>query len=460
MAGRTSTSFGIAATITVLALATLGFFVAFAIFYGKYNSASVKLATAQGQVAEYVRSDEMNQDGVRNLVAEAKTQNKSLVGYLVDNREAMMARITGSGRDSLTDLASKLQNVPGAQNSSLMGLIQQQQQQIATLTRDRDAAEAAKLAAQADQQNESARIRSIESSHQQTIDQLNGVIGQLRAEVDSYRSGTDDYKKRLDAQADSLRQAAAETESRLNDTIKRLSEEKLILESQLNSLRSQRNLAVMRPGDEAALVDGTVIGTDGAMRQAFVSLGARNKVVLGMTFSVYSSAASIRPDADGNYPPGKATLEVISVGENSSTCRIVSEVRGNPVVKGDVIANAVYDPAKTYKFVVFGNFDADRDGIATALERDDVRAMIESWGGQVIDDLTGEADFLVLGERPITPPRPGSDAVLEMVLEYQRRERDVQRYDGLFRQAQTTSVPVLNENRLYTLIGKPVAGRR
>ena len=162
--------------------------------------------------------------------------------------------------------------------------------------------------------------------------------------------------------------------------------------------------------DEAALVDGTVIGANGSDRQAFISIGDKQKVVLGMTFSVYSDKTQIRPDADGNYPRGKATLEVINVGESSSTCRITSEARGNPVVKGDVIANPIYDPNKTYKFVVFGNFDANRDGTATALERREINAMIESWGGKVVDDLTGDVDFLVLGERPILPPRPSAES--------------------------------------------------
>jgi hypothetical protein len=176
--------------------------------------------------------------------------------------------------------------------------------------------------------------------------------------------------------------------------------------------------------------------------------------VLGMTFSVYSDKSQIRPDADGNYPRGKATLEVINVGESSSTCRITSEARGNPVVKGDVIANPIYDPNKTYKFVVFGNFDANRDGAATALERQDINAMIESWGGKVADDLTGDVDFLVLGERPILPPRPSAESPFEIVQEFIRRQRDVERYDQLSARATATSIPILTENRLYTLVGK------
>jgi hypothetical protein len=232
------------------------------------------------------------------------------------------------------------------------------------------------------------------------------------------------------------------------------------VDNQLAVLRGQRNQAVLRTGDESALVDAEIVGTNSADRTAFLSIGKRENVVLGMTFSVYPSASAIRPNENGEYPAGKATLEVINVGETTATARITSEARGNPVVKGDVVANAVFDPSKKYKFVIFGNFDADRDGLATQIERQDIEAMIRAWGGDMTEDMTGDVDFLVLGQRPLIPPRPASDAPFEVVQEYFRREREVERYDSLNRQAQSTSVPVLNENRLYTLIGKRPADRR
>lgn len=461
MAGRTSASFGVAATITVLAVTSVGFFVAFAVFYGKYTSRGTELASARDKVADYVRADEMNQDGVRNLVEEAKRDKKSLVGYLVSSREGLMTKVTGSGRDSMASFLSKIKDIPGADSGSLVSLLQQQQQQMTSITKQLAQANAAKAAAESAQQSESNRIAGIEADHQKTVDSLNALIKQYRDEIDGYRTGTETYKKKVDAQVDAIKQQAAESEDRLNKQLAKLTEEKVIIESQLNVLRAQKNLAVVRPGDEPSLVDGNVVGTDGSNRQAFISLGSANHVVLGMTFTVYSTPESIRPDADGNYPRGKATLEVTSVGVNSSTCRITSEAKGNPVVKGDVIANAVYDPNKVYRFVVFGNFDANRDGVATALERDDVRAMIESWGGKVVTDLAGDTDFLVLGERPLPPRRPGSNDPIEVVLEFQRRDEEAQKYDQLYKQAGATSLPVLNENRLYTLIGKtPASSRR
>jgi hypothetical protein len=210
-----------------------------------------------------------------------------------------------------------------------------------------------------------------------------------------------------------------------------------------------------KPTDEFALVDGQVIGIAPADNEVYLSVGARQKVRVGLTFEVYAEASAIRPDpTTGNYPAGKASVEVVKVDDNSSTARIIREKRGNPVVRGDVIANAVYDPNKVYSFLVFGNFDANHDGIATAQEANDIKALIEGWGGKVTDTLTGNVDFLVLGEKPILPPQPQSGAPSPVIDEYIRVRKITQQYDDLFKKATETSIPVLNENRLYTLIGK------
>jgi redox-sensitive bicupin YhaK (pirin superfamily) len=119
-----------------------------------------------------------------------------------------------------------------------------------------------------------------------------------------------------------------------------------------------------------------------------------------------------------------------------------------------VIANALYDPRKVYTFLVYGNFDVNGDGRATAAEADQIRALIEGWGGKVVSDLSGNVDFLVLGQRPQVPPKPGAGQPIAVVQEFIRLDQAAQRYDTLFQQASATSIPVLNENRLYTLIGK------
>ncbi len=201
-------------------------------------------------------------------------------------------------------------------------------------------------------------------------------------------------------------------------------------------------------------MDGEVIGLDAVDGHLFINRGRNHKVVLGLTFEIYSNASQIRPDSSGDYPGGKATVEVIKIDDNSSVCRVIRNPRGNPVVKGDVIANVVYDPKKTYKFMIYGNFDTNRDGRATPDEQVEIRAIIEEWGGVVAESLGGDVDFLVLGSKPIAPPQPPASASSDVIKNFLQEQRRVKEYENILQQAVATSIPILNQNRLYTLTGR------
>jgi hypothetical protein len=456
MAGRTSTSVGMGVAVTILSLTTVGFFVAFAVFYGKYSDKTRLLETANQSNIEIIKDIERNRDDIRNLIADARKNNQSLVAYLLESQAATMQLATGSRRDKASDLAAKMK-AAGLENTTLMAKLNERAAEISNLQAQLEQEKAARQKAMADLQNEVERVARLRADHQRTIDTLAAEISQIKAESDGYRLGVEEYKKMLDAQRERQLSEADERIKSLQDQLAKANEENLVLKGQLSALRQQKAGELYRADDESALVDGTILGTSPGDNQVFINRGSRDKIALGMTFNVYPTAAAVKPDENGNYPRGKALIEVINVGENSSTCRIVSEVKGNPVVKGDVIANPIYDPNKSYKFVVFGNFDANRDGVATSMERQDIATMIQAWGGRIADDLTGDVDFLVLGETPVVPPRPSSDAPLEVVQEYIRRQREVERYEDLYRRATATSVPVISENRLYTLISKTPA---
>lgn len=455
MAGRTSTSVGMGVAVTVLSLTTVGFFVAFAVYFAKANDKARLVDQANQNNAEIIGPNERNRDDVLNLVKDAKKNgNQSLVGYLLDSQGATMQLVGGSKRGTATDLAAKMKDAGLSGNSTLLATLSDRAAEVANLKAQVEQEKAAKQKAAADLASEVDRVGRLREDHQKTIDSIQGQITQLRDENETVRKGMEDYKKQLDAQRERQTTESAEKVKGLQDQLTKANETILVQNGQLASLRQQKSGELFKADDESALVDATVLSTNPGERQAFISIGSRQRVVLGMSFNVYSTKAAIRPDKDGNYPSGKAVVEVIQVAPSSATCRIVSEVKGNPVVTGDVVANPLFDPNKSYKFVIFGNFDANRDGSATNLERQDIASMIQSWGGAVADDLTGDVDFLVLGEKPMLPPRPPADAPLEVIQEYIRREHDVQQYESLLKRAQSTSVPVISENRLYTLLGK------
>ena len=194
----------------------------------------------------------------------------------------------------------------------------------------------------------------------------------------------------------------------------------------------------------------------GVARQVFVDLGRNQRIVPGMTFEVYQDASAIRPDPrTGDYVRGKASIEIIKVGTDTSTGRITRELTGRPVVKDDVIANAVFNPDYRFKFLVHGLFDVNGDGRPNEEETDYVRRRIIEWGGEVVegDQLTGDLDFLVLGAQPPMPAPLPPDAGDDQFRRFLKQRESREQYDRLFEQSTKAQIPVLNWNRFEMLTG-------
>jgi hypothetical protein len=176
-----------------------------------------------------------------------------------------------------------------------------------------------------------------------------------------------------------------------------------------------------------------------------------------MRFEVFDDSAALRQvdQATGALPRGKASLEVIKVGDATSTCKIIRGVPGRPVVRGDVIANAVYDPNYTFRFLVHGKFDVNGDGSPTELEADYIRSLIEDWGGQVQrgESLPGDLDFLVLGVEPPLPSPSRADATPQEIKVWLDKRNAYQIYNTLKQQAIDAQIPILNANRFFILTG-------
>ncbi|HRP63381.1 MAG TPA: hypothetical protein PK400_08825 [Phycisphaerales bacterium] len=178
--------------------------------------------------------------------------------------------------------------------------------------------------------------------------------------------------------------------------------------------------------------------------------------MLGMTFEVYDDAASIRVDErTGQLPRGKASIQVVRVGDTTSTCKIIRSTPGRPVVRENVIANAVYDPEYQFKFLVHGRFNLSGDGMPTEGDAEFIRSKIIEWGGIVVhaDEIPGDLDFLVLGVPPSEPPLLPDNATEFQIRDNLRQRAAKQQYEALLNQARQAQIPVLNHNRFLILIG-------
>lgn len=454
MAARTSAGAGVIITISLLGVVAFALFVITVILYGDNLEYAKQLEDAELNTRDYIREVDRADPAIQADLEAAKREGVSLVSYYNDTLGTTFQRITGNRSDRLGELGTKTSEIEGASTNSLLAVIRSLRSEVESLRSQLSDAESARLAAQTNLQREADRVRAMQQQMDQTTSELQSKIASLESDAAEYRGGFQNVEQQYLSQISDLQAQLDETEENLRGQIRTLQREKLLLEDQVSELQQEQRGTSLAATPEQSLVDGEIANTVPSQNEVFISIGRRQNVILGMTFAVFGDATQIRPDSEGNYPQGKASIEVINVGETSSRCRILSERAGNPIVQGDVIANAIYDPNKVYKFLIAGNFDTNGDGRQTPAEQAEVAALIEDWGGTTTDELEGDVDFLVLGKPPVLPPPPNVGDPIEIVELYIQREQELTRYNELFDQAQRTSIPVLNENRLYTLIGR------
>lgn len=453
MAGRGGVGTGVGVTIALLGVVALGSTVLAFVFWARMSNATKEAAAAKALQVDYITDTEKNSDAVRLWLAEAKKDGRgSLVSYMQKKFREVSEKVTGSPSETPESLTKKVEAAVGSGNA--LRAIEEKNAKIAQVEAASKALEAARATA-------AANLTAAQEKAQQTDAANTATLAAVGTDVKAYKDGIEADRATLTqrqqeaaAAIEKIKRDSTDESARLNDRIGRLQEELLVANGKIKTLQKERSQETLRPQDEATLVDGTVLAVVDADGSVYINRGRRDRIVLGMSFEVYTESNQIKPTAEGDYARGKASLEVIRVDESSSTCRVTRSTRGNPVTKGDVIANALYDPSKTYAFLVYGNFDANRDGRATPDESGEIRAIVSSWGGKLVDSLSGEVDFLVLGSRPVVPPQPSADAPVAVVQEFIRLRNIAREYDKLFDQAAATSIPVLNENRLRTLIGR------
>lgn len=458
MAGKTSSSVGVGVTITLLSVTTLGLFVFTAIFFGRYNSQQAEYEKLKTGNDQFIREDEKANGEIRAMVDEAKKSKQSLVGWLRTRVGTVMKTTTGTENTTFDQFDERATAALGGEGGAMLTALANRDAKIKGLEEQVKNADDARQAAIKDLEQTRTQVEATQKALTDENGKLKTLIASYETELKTWRGGLDEATKAMGDNIKSLEADAASRVRNLDAKISSLERENLVLVDQLAKLRGQQVGQILKGQAEEALVDGQIIGVSPDGKKVEISVGSKQKVPLGITFSVYADAKQIAVDPKtGEYRRGKATLEVISVGTDTATCRVNSETKGAPVIKGDVIANAVYDPAKTYKFVIFGNFDANGDGVATPLERADVIAMVESWGGVSAPELAGDVDFLVLGEKPILPPKPSDGSPFEVLQQFVKLQTEVAKYDEFYKSAQSTSVPILNQNRFMTLIGaKPI----
>ncbi|MBL0870531.1 MAG: hypothetical protein IBJ18_08150 [Phycisphaerales bacterium] len=455
MAGRGGVGTGMGVTVGLLGATSLGLFVYTLVLIGGKQTAEQNLKKLSDETREIVRESERNSADVRALIAEAGKAQKSLAGYLREQNGKLAGMITGNAGDTPDRMSKAIENALGKDGGALLTKLSATQAELATAQKTAATADAARTSAEAKLAESDARVKAMEESVKKALAGVGAEVNGIKTQTEGYRTNVNSTIDSMRGDVETIRRENNAEKVELNTRLGTLEQENQILQAKLKDLQA-KGRDQLRPTDEFALVDGRVIALDPSdSKLVFIDRGSKHRVTLGMTFEVYTDARDVVADPEtGEYRSGKAALEIIKIEPEQSVARVVRPRNRTVVGKGDVIVNAVYDPKKVYSFLVVGNFDTQGFGSATPEGAQDIKALVGAWGGKTVDDFKGDVDFVVLGSRPVIPPAPPPDAPVEVVTEYLRKSREARQYDEIFKQASATAIPVLNQNRLFTLIGR------
>ena len=455
MAIRSAAGTGVIVSLVVFVLATVFLLVLSIVFYAGNRQEAQAVVKAEEALQVYATSRERSDDDVQDLVSLAKASNQSVTKYLQDQIIERNNMLTGNRSAKLDEIRTEFaKHISGG--SPLAISLKNIERQLASRQQEVDDA----LGKLADARNQ---IQSLEEQLESQTHDSETAVQAVKEQWMDVQDGSADLNERVDDlfanRYDRLAEVKLENIGRINmleKDVDRLREENILLEGKIKVLRDKDDFGRMNAVNPAVLVDGRVLDVSTG-NEVFIDRGSDDRIVLGMTFEIYDTRSQLRIDDNGEFPRGKASIEVVKVGETTSTAKITRSTSSQPIVRDNIIVNAIYDPNYEYSFLVHGDFDADGDGLPEA-NNDFIKDRIERWGGKVVLDnglLPGDLDFLVLGiapEQPTRQPRRGaSDAMFD---DYARKKTAFVDYDELLSQAHKAQVPVLNANRLYILTGQ------
>ena len=249
----------------------------------------------------------------------------------------------------------------------------------------------------------------------------------------------EDIQRTVDRMLVDRRRATAEKE--------KLQRDLLTLQSNLKDVTAE--VAKFRKVPTETGVDGRIITVASLGGVAYGDIGKKDGVLLGMPFSIMA------PNELGKTEPlPKAHCRIVKIMNDSCELRIFQSTPDNPVVAGDVLLNPVYDRSRRLHFLLVGKMDINGDGLDDA---EQLKALIQEFGGRVDGSLTVQTDYLVVGEEPAVPAQPGAAASPMERQDYVAARQRFIEYSEARANAENFSIPILNLNRFLGLLG--VAGQ-
>jgi uncharacterized protein YlxP (DUF503 family) len=263
------------------------------------------------------------------------------------------------------------------------------------------------------------KIAQMQQSLDSTVDEMEKLSQALADEKEASLVKEQTLKEQVDKGAKDLRvltqvseeaqQKDAESIRVLNNDIAKLTEDNKNLKIRLNRYESESFINA----------DGQVVRVASSLNTIFIDIGSADGLTNNRTFAVYDSSVT-----DFENSAAKGSIEVVRVGEFRSEARITEQNTVDPILRGDHILTATWDPGFSVQIALAGRFDLDGDRYD---DTERLIRMIERNGGVVVVSHDAEGNingkmapgvrYLVKGNKSLVGSEddPNSGAILNAV---------------------------------------------
>lgn len=245
------------------------------------------------------------------------------------------------------------------------------------------------------------------AAKQSQVDQAEKLLAKTQKEYEDAKADHQRNLKSLRSKIDEIEDLNTQLNESKTSALNIKDNEISILDGQIAELTRTKNILKEKVDDYEREVfdnpDGRILGVSPEIDMVVVNLGSADGLRPNRSFAVFSKRTT-----NFQKDQHKAKIEITRiVGAHQAEGRITMEDPLNPIITGDHILTAAWDPGFAIEFALSGQFDLDNDGNSdlTRLIND-----IERNGGKVVayidenGDVVGSIDagtrYFVRGESP------------------------------------------------------------
>lgn len=438
-------------TFAILFMVALGLFIFMLVNYSdarqQAESARLRMQGFGNPPSYYADEAKARNSNVFAVVDEDLRRLAKLVS---GNAEAVGPTVVDTSDKLLADVASRYSDTINP-SDTLLTVITKLDNELAAARSASKAAEAAQADARAQNEALTAQLKSQKDEFEAQVQQIGQQLEQARSDMQTALQEKDtqinDLQTSLGARETQLQKLDREGNVKVRDL-------EITIGQQQNLIADLRGqIKVLKPTalDPDAILkqaDGKILRAVPGSEVVYIDLGAKEEIKVGMGFEVFE-----RTPSGGAELRGKASIQVMTIMQDTAECRVTRGTPGRPIVEGDIIVNIAYDQERKPKFVIRGDFDLNYDGKVDADGLNEVAAMVRQYGGQVVDELNETVDYVIIGRAPFVPEMPDGRPTTDIVRDQrQQRAFEASQFADIVSRAQQMYIPVITQSQFLFLI--------